>query len=51
KQYTDWNLGATYTWNHITVGVQYVDTNGDFITPTGKNASKAGVVGSIGVAF
>jgi uncharacterized protein (TIGR02001 family) len=49
--YTDWGLGATLTYKAFTVGLQYVDTNGNFITPTGKNASKAGVVGSIGVAF
>lgn len=51
KGYTDWSLGASYTWNHLTFGVSYVDTDGDFITPTGRNASKAGVVGSVGVAF
>ena len=51
KEYTDWSVGASYTWNHLTFGVSYVDTDGDFITPTGRNASKAGVVGSIGVAF
>ena len=51
KEYTDWGLGATVTYKALTLGVQYVDTDGDFITPTGKNASKAGVVGSIGVSF
>jgi len=51
KGYTDWSLGATVAWHALTLGVQYVDTNGAFITPSGKNASKAGVVGSIGVAF
>jgi uncharacterized protein (TIGR02001 family) len=51
KGYTDWNLGATMTWKAFTFGLQYVDTDGNFITPTGKNASKAGVVGSIGVSF
>ncbi|MEI9927887.1 MAG: TorF family putative porin [Sphingomonas sp.] len=51
KEYTDWNVGATYTYKALVFGIQYVDTDGDFITPTGKNASKAGVVGSIGVAF
>ena len=36
----------------LTLGVQYVDTDGTFITPiTGRNASGAGVVGSVGVAF
>ena len=50
--YTDWNLGVSYTTGPLTLGVQYVDTDGDFITPiTGRNASGSGVVGSIGVAF
>ena len=49
--YTDWALGASLTWHALSFGLQYVDTNGTFITPTGKNASKAGVVGSVGVAF
>lgn len=51
KGYTDWNVGAAYTYKNLTVGVQYVDTNGSFITPKGRDASKAGVVGSVGVAF
>jgi len=51
KEYTDWSLGATVTWKALTFGVSYVDTDGDFITPSGKNASKGGVVGSIGVSF
>jgi uncharacterized protein (TIGR02001 family) len=51
KEYSDWGLGASYTWKNLSVGVQYVDTDGDFITPSGRNASKAGVLGSIGVAF
>lgn len=55
KNYWDWNVGASYTWNHLTFGVSYVDTNKDlFISKDGvtsKNVSKAGVVGSIGVAF
>ncbi len=51
KGYTDWGVGASYTWNHLTFGVNYVDTDGDFFTPSGRNASKAGVVGSVGVAF
>lgn len=46
KGYTDWGAGASYTWNHLTFGVSYVDTDGAFITPSGRNASKAGVVGS-----
>lgn len=51
KEYTDWGVGATLTYKQLTFGIQYVDTDGDFITPTGKNASKAGVVGTVGVAF
>jgi uncharacterized protein (TIGR02001 family) len=49
--YTDWNVGATLTYKALTFGIQYVDTDGTFITPSGKNASKAGVVGSVGVSF
>ena len=49
--YTDWNLGVSYTTGALTLGVQYVDTDGDFITPAGRNASSAGVVGTVGVAF
>lgn len=51
KGYTDWNVGLSYTYKAITFGVSYVDTDGTFITPSGRDASKAGVVGSIGVAF
>ena len=49
--YTDWNVGAAYAVGPLTLGVQYVDTDGTFITPTGRNASGAGIVGSVGVAF
>lgn len=51
KEYTDWSVGATYTYKVLTFGVSYVDTDGDFITPSGKNASKGAVLGSIGVSF
>ena len=55
KDYTDWSLGASYTWNHLTFGVSYVDTNfskGALTSPfTGRDIAKAGVVGSIGVSF
>ena len=50
-EYTDWGLGANLAWKNLTFGISYVDTDGDFITPSGRNASKAGVVGSVGVAF
>lgn len=50
KEYTDWGVGATYTYKNLTFGVSYVDTNKDlFVGP--RNISKAGVVGSVGVAF
>jgi uncharacterized protein (TIGR02001 family) len=51
KEYTDWGLGASVTYKAITFGVQYVDTDGSFITPSGKNASKGGIVGTVGVSF
>jgi uncharacterized protein (TIGR02001 family) len=50
KEYTDWSVAASYTWNHLTFGVSYVDTNKNAFNGT-RNLSKAGVVGSIGVAF
>lgn len=54
KKYTDWSLGATYTYKALTFGVSYVDTNfakGAVSSLTGKDIAKAGVVGSIGVSF
>lgn len=55
EEYTDWSLGATYTWNHLTFGVSYVDTdfhNGTVLSAgSGRDITKAGVVGSIGVSF
>lgn len=53
-QYTDWNLGATYTYKVLTFGVSYVDTDADFrdiLTTGAGKISNAGVVGSIGVSF
>jgi uncharacterized protein (TIGR02001 family) len=50
-EYTDWNVGAAYTTGPVTFGITYVDTDGDFITPSGRNASGGGVVGSVGIAF
>ncbi len=50
-KYTDWNVGASYTTGPITFGVSYVDTNKRGFSPSGKNIYKAGVVGTIGVAF
>jgi uncharacterized protein (TIGR02001 family) len=51
NSYTDWSVGATATFKAVTVGVQYVDTNTTFITPTGRDAGKAGVVATLGVSF
>lgn len=50
KGYTDWGLGASYTWNHLTFGVNYVDTNKDVYFGN-RNLTGAGVVGSVGVSF
>ncbi|MET1111253.1 MAG: TorF family putative porin [Allosphingosinicella sp.] len=49
--YTDWSLGASATWNHLSFGLAYVDTDGAFITPSGRNAARGGVVASLGVSF
>lgn len=51
KEYTDWNIGATYTWSHLTFGVSYVDTDKSLFSPSGRNISKAGVVGSVTASF
>lgn len=50
-EYSDWSLGASVAWKNLSFGLAYVDTDGDFITPSGRNASKAGLVGSVGVSF
>jgi uncharacterized protein (TIGR02001 family) len=50
-EYTDWSVGASYAIKSLTIGLSYVDTDGTFITPSGRNASKAGVVASLGVSF
>ena len=50
-EYTDWSLGASVAWRNLSFGLAYVDTDGTFITPSGRNASKAGVVASVGVSF
>jgi len=50
KEYTDWGLGATVTWNHLTFGVSYVDTNKDVYVGS-RNITGSGVVGSVGVSF
>ena len=51
EKYTDWSVGATYTWSHLTFGVSYVDTDKSLYSPSGRNISKAGVVGSITASF
>jgi uncharacterized protein (TIGR02001 family) len=52
KECTDWNIGATYTWSHLTFGVSYVDTDkSSYSGTTGRNISKAGVVGSVTASF
>ena len=51
SEYTDWSLGATATWKSLTFGVSYVDTDTNFITPSGKDAAKGGILGSVSVAF
>jgi uncharacterized protein (TIGR02001 family) len=52
KSYTDWNVGAAYTWKALTFGLSYVDTNKDLYSPfTGRNISKAGLVASLTAAF
>lgn len=60
EKYTDWSVGATYTWSHLTFGISYVDTDKDIVSSyttaggaprTTRNLSKAGVVGSITASF
>ena len=51
NEYTDWGLGASLTFKNLTVGMQYVDTNTTFFTPTGKDAAKGGIVATLGVSF
>lgn len=48
--YTDWNLGAAATFNHLTVGVSYVDTDKNSYLGN-RNLSGSGVVASVGVSF
>ena len=51
KGYTDWSLGGTYGWKNLSFGLSYVDTNKSLYSPSGRNISKGGIVGSVGVAF
>ncbi len=52
KGYTDWNVGATYAINHLTFGLQYVDTSKhhQFVVG-GRDEASSAVVGSVGVSF
>jgi hypothetical protein len=51
RRYTDWNVGGTFAWRALTLGLQYVDTDSRLTTPSGRNAAGAGLVGSLGVSF
>jgi uncharacterized protein (TIGR02001 family) len=52
KGYTDWGAGGSVAVKNFIIGVQYVDTDGDLINPfSGRNESKTGIVGSVGVTF
>jgi uncharacterized protein (TIGR02001 family) len=51
KAYTDYSVGASVTRKNLTFGIQYVDTDDNFITPSGRNASKGGLVFSLGASF
>lgn len=53
-KYTDWSLGATYTWRNATFGVSYFDTDhakNFLVTPGGRDIADAGVVGTVTYAF
>lgn len=50
-EYSDWNVGASIARGPLTLGLVYVDTSKDSSSPTGRNISGSGVVGSIGVSF
>ena len=51
KEYTDYGVGATLTYKMFTFGLSYVDADGAFITPSGKDAAKGGVVASVTASF
>jgi uncharacterized protein (TIGR02001 family) len=50
KGYTDWSLGASYSYKNLSFGVSYVDTDTKYLVGT-RDAAKAGVVGTVGVSF
>lgn len=60
KNYTDWSLNASYTWNQLSFGVTYVDTDikksdspdaPGFFTNGNRFLAKGGVYGTVSVAF
>lgn len=54
KEYTDWNVGVSYTYKNLTFSATYVDTNKDLFVVDSKgshNISKTGFVGAVGVSF
>jgi uncharacterized protein (TIGR02001 family) len=55
-KYTDYAIGASYTYKALTLGVSYVDANKNlFSYPAGpginRNITKGGVVATLGVSF
>ena len=54
QRYSDWSLGASYTTGAMTFGVTYVDTSyakNALVGRDGRDIAKAGLFGSVGVAF
>ncbi len=53
--YTDWKLGANYTWEGWTLGAAYVDTNASDLVYTGpvggKNLGKSKFIATVGRSF
>lgn len=50
-EYSDWNLGATFTHGPLSASLLYVDTSKKSFSPRGRDISGPGVVASVGVAF
>lgn len=52
-KYTDWSVGAAYTYKALTFGISYVDTNTTAFSgiPTSRNITKGGVLGTITASF
>ena len=55
ERYTDWSLGATYVFKHLSGTVSYIDTNKNIesypVERRNRNVSGAGCVASIALAF